>query len=379
MTFVQSFRNRFWPDVPVEIRDELAGLRYERLLQQLPAVYLTIIAVVFTAMMAADDSSPWIVRYAIPIPVILAAAYRFQWWIKQRGRPVHPDTARQQICRTAALSAAICAVCSLWCIASWQMSAPEQRSYYPMFMAVGSLITAFSVSSIRLVTFANLTAGIAPISLALMLFGNELDRVAAVFVAVATLFLVRMVTDQHGQLVDLLMLKHRLREQAHTDPLTGLLNRRALLGEAEAAFAAADAAPALALIDLDGFKAVNDRYGHAAGDDLLIQIAERMRRAAAPQAVLARLGGDEFALLLPQADAAQLTANVDQLLAALVPPFAIGAAPITLGASAGLACAPRDGTSLATLFAAADTALYAAKAKRHGTRSERRQRGRVAA
>jgi diguanylate cyclase (GGDEF)-like protein len=371
MAWVQSLRHRFWPVVPAEVRDELAALRYERLVQQLPAVYLTIIAVVLTAMLAADQSSPWIVRYAIPVPVVIAAAYRLQWWLRQRGQAIEPDAARQQIVRTAALSAGICAVCSVWCIASWQMAAPEQRSYYPMFMAIGSLITAFSVSSIRLVTFANLTGGIVPIAIALLFFGTDLDRVAAMFVAVATLFLVRMVNDQHAQLVDLLMLKHQLREQAHSDPLTGLCNRRALIAEAEAAFAAPGARPALALIDLDGFKAVNDRLGHAAGDALLIQIAERMRAAAGAAATVARLGGDEFALLLGDGDAATLAAQTDRLLGALVPAFPIGEEVVSLGACAGMACAPQDGTSLTSLFATADKALYAAKAARRGNSTKR--------
>lgn len=373
MTGRSAFWQRIWPPVPAEICDELAVLRYERLQQQLPAVYLTIIIVVLTAMMAADAASPWWVRFGLPGAVTVAAAVRLVWWLRQRGRSIDPDGARRQISRTAMLSAVICAACSVWCIASWRHAAPEQQSYYPMFMAMGSLTTAFSVASIRLVTFSNLAAGIAPISLALMFFGNELDRVAGVFVAVATLFLVRMVNDQHRQLIDLLLLKHQLREQAHTDPLTGLFNRRALITAAEEAFVGGvDAVVGLALIDLDGFKAVNDRHGHAAGDELLVQVAGRMRRSIGETAVVARLGGDEFALLVTGAGVDSLGAQVDRLLAGLVPSFAVGDALVTLGASAGMARAPDDGNNLTELFAAADRTLYAAKASRDAKAGARR-------
>jgi diguanylate cyclase len=364
MTMIEALRTRVWPHVPAEIRDELAVLRYARLQRQIPILYLTLIAVITAAMLAAADGAPWWVRIGIPTFVISAGIVRFLWWTRQRGAIADADTARRHIRRTVIISTSICALCSIWCIASWLMSAPEQRSYYPLFMAMGSLTTAFSLSVIRFATLTNLVMGIAPMALAMMTIGGELDRLAGLVVAIATMFLVRMVGDQHRQLIDLLLLKHQLREQANTDPLTGLRNRRALIAAAERAFAEAPGAVSLALFDLDGFKAVNDRHGHAVGDDLLVEVAQRLRRSATPGAVIARLGGDEFALLLVGEEAGAVALQVDRMLAALVPPFNIGSAPITLGASAGMARAPGEGTSLTELFAAADTILYTAKASR---------------
>ena len=373
MEWLHRLRVRLWEPIPAEIRDELAVLRYDRLRQQLPAVYLAIAAVVATAMLAADPASPWWVRYGVPGAVLIASAYRFVWWQRQRGKAVSPPAARSQILQTALLSALLCLACALWCIASWRLAAPAQQSYYIMFMAMGSLTTAFSVASIRFVTFVNLLAGITPIVLALALFGNSLDRVAAVFVAVATLFLVRMVNDQHRQLIDLMLLKHQHREQALTDPLTGLFNRRALIKAAEGNEKVPPARSDLStLIDLDGFKSVNDRHGHAAGDELLVQVAARMRRSVGETAVVARLGGDEFALLVSGTGVDNLGAQVDRLLAGLVPSFAVGEALVTLGASAGMARAPQDGASLTELFAAADRTLYAAKASRDAKQGARR-------
>lgn len=373
MASLQAFWTRIWPPVPAAIRDELAVLRYTRLQHQIPVLYLTLIAVILTAMMAAAADAPWPIRVGIPLAVTFGGLIRFFWWTRQRTRSATPDEARAHIRRLLVISTTICATCSVWCIASWMYSAPEERSYYPLFMAMGSLTTAFSLSAIRFATLANLAAGIGPISIAMILVGDHLDRLAGLVVAIATLFLVRMVNDQHRQLIDLLLLKHQHREQANTDPLTGLFNRRALITAAEDAFADADAAGVgLALIDLDGFKAVNDRHGHAAGDELLVQVAARMQRSAGDTAMVARLGGDEFALLVTADGVDSLGAQVDRLLAGLVPSFAVGKALVTLGASAGMARAPADGASLTELFAAADRTLYAAKASRDAKDGVRR-------
>lgn len=364
MKSLLSLREQLWPPVPPEIRDELAVLRYARLQQQIPILYLTLIAVVLTAMMAAAESAPWWVGIGIPMLVVIAGIVRFMWWTRQRGTSVDAPTARRHISRLISISTTICALCSLWCIASWKLSAPEQQSFYPLFMAMGSLTTAFSMSFIRFATAANLLTGIAPMAIAMMTFGNHLDRVAGLVLAIATLFLIRMVGDHHRQLVDLLLLKYRLREQANTDSLTGLLNRRALIDAAERAFGESGDAVNLALIDLNGFKAINDGHGHAAGDDLLIEVAQRMRATVDDRAVLARLGGDEFALMMAGGSKATLALEVGRLLAALVPPFTVNGTRVTVGASAGMASAPDDGRSLTELFAAADAILYAAKAGR---------------
>jgi len=373
MAFMQLLKACYWSPVPAEIRDELAVLRYARLQDQIPVLYLTLITVVLTAMLAITSGAPWWARFGIPLFVTCAGILRFLWWTRQRGKTVDANMARRHIRRTVSISVTICALCSLWCITGWAMSAPEQRSYYPMFMAMGSLTTAFSLAVIRFATISNLATGVAPITLAMILFGNYLDQVAGLVVVITTLFMVRMVAEQHRQLIILLLLKHQLREQANTDPLTGLLNRRALLTAAENAFADDPLTVGLALIDLDGFKGVNDRHGHAAGDDMLIQIAARMRRTVGKDAVLARLGGDEFALLQAGGDMAKLALDINHLLAALVPAFAIDGAKVTIGASAGIANAPADGTSLTDLFAAADATLYAAKASREtiATRTRR--------
>jgi len=124
----------------------------------------------------------------------------------------------------------------------------------------------------------------------------------------------------------------------------------------------------LALLDLDGFKPVNDQYGHGCGDLLLCEVADRLRKACGASALPARIGGDEFAILVPAGSAISLAAIADHILAALVPPYQIEGHILRVGASIGVATWPGDGTTSRSLFETADIALYALKA-------ERRERG----
>jgi diguanylate cyclase (GGDEF)-like protein len=153
-----------------------------------------------------------------------------------------------------------------------------------------------------------------------------------------------------------------LAAQATHDPLTGLVNRAHLDEAVRRALAHRDERhlPALIIIDLDGFKQVNDRYGHLAGDELLAGIA-RVLQASSPQdAVVARLGGDEFAVLLAESGPRRAAAVAHRLLsdARRAPVLRREDAPVRL--SIGAACLPLA-TTASLLFAAADAAMYRAK------------------
>jgi diguanylate cyclase (GGDEF)-like protein len=162
--------------------------------------------------------------------------------------------------------------------------------------------------------------------------------------------------------------------RAATDALTGLANRAAFTRVLDAATAQATrhaSGFALAFIDLDGFKAINDTFGHAAGDEVLVEVARRAKAMVRASDHLCRLGGDEFVVLLDSVampDLAQAAAS--RYAAAIEAPIAIGAgAMVRVGASLGLAFCPADGMTPAQLVQAADRRMYAAKAERK--RSER--------
>jgi diguanylate cyclase (GGDEF)-like protein len=158
-----------------------------------------------------------------------------------------------------------------------------------------------------------------------------------------------------------------LRERAERDPLTGLLNRAGLYTAAGSVLASAGVGRAGALLlDLDGFKPVNDAYGHAAGDRILVEAADRLAGVVGSRGVVARLGGDEFAVLLPglpPGEPAAIEAAVEvgrAIAAALADPYGVDGQSLRVGASVGAATAVAPFV-LAGLLADADLAMYAVK------------------
>ena len=157
----------------------------------------------------------------------------------------------------------------------------------------------------------------------------------------------------------------KLQYQALYDELTGLPNRRLLadrLSQTLSSAARARHTVALLYIDLDGFKLVNDSLGHAIGDLLLGQVAERLRVRVRASDTLARLGGDEFVVVLAQLNDKEEAAMVaEQLLQALTLPFMIDEQKITISASIGISIFPESANNADSLLQQADSAMYAAK------------------
>jgi diguanylate cyclase (GGDEF)-like protein len=156
-----------------------------------------------------------------------------------------------------------------------------------------------------------------------------------------------------------------LSHQAHTDGLTGLANRTHFYAQLETALGRTSEVAVL-LVDLDGFKAVNDTLGHAAGDTLLISVADKMRAALRSGDVAARLGGDEFAVLLHDCAGPDAEDTARRILEALAVPVEIDGTPVRANASIGAAAAgPGEGSG--ALVRRADIAMYAAKSAGKGT------------
>lgn len=351
-----------WPPVPEEVRDELALMRYERVRKLVPLLYLTVIAVVLTSMMAATHDAPFLLSVALPGAIMALCAVRLLWWLRRRDDLVDAASARKRVSTTTSVAIGICALASLWATFSWVIAEPGGRTYYILFMSMGALASSFCLSSIRTATLGLLVVGYVPTLSAMLVLGDRLDLIGVWVISLAGCFLIRMVHDQHNQIVDSLLLRLRLQEEARRDPLTGLANRRALT---EAMAMAVGADSAVAIIDLDGFKPVNDGHGHAAGDRMLTEVARRMQGAVEAGGLVARLGGDEFALFVADSSV-PIETLVDRMLAALARPIDIGRQRIAIGASAGIARAGGKARDADSLLAEADARLYKAKAMRAG-------------
>jgi diguanylate cyclase (GGDEF)-like protein/PAS domain S-box-containing protein len=159
-------------------------------------------------------------------------------------------------------------------------------------------------------------------------------------------------------------LEARLAYDASHDGLTGLVNRRAITRELERRMEHPSAAPtAVMFIDVDHFKSINDELGHAAGDSLLVQVSDRLRRAVRQQDLVGRLGGDEFIVICPDVDSLAAARNLAARVVEVgVEPFTLGSGTVTnITLSVGVALAPLTGTAAELLIRSADDAMYVAK------------------
>jgi diguanylate cyclase (GGDEF)-like protein len=149
---------------------------------------------------------------------------------------------------------------------------------------------------------------------------------------------------------------------ANEDALTGLANRRCFFERLEqqiTASASGNEPFAVGILDLDGFKPVNDIFGHSVGDRLLQEVASRLSSSLPENALLARLGGDEFALILPAPSSdEELQKTCREALDALVPAFVFEEGSVTVSATCGLSRFPEAGGTAGELYEKADLALY---------------------
>lgn len=196
-----------------------------------------------------------------------------------------------------------------------------------------------------------------------------------------TLLTISSVRDQNGKITnyvgsstDLTRIRQselKLNHLAHHDPLTELPNRRLLNSRLEQSISRAVRAGhtgAVLFLDLDRFKIVNDSLGHAAGDELLTQVAQRLKGALRATDMLARFGGDEFVLLLESTSAQAVVPAVERIISNLSEPFRLASGEeICVGVSVGISLFPDDGTSASELIQHADAALYQAKNGGKGT------------
>ncbi|KAB7644073.1 putative bifunctional diguanylate cyclase/phosphodiesterase [Polymorphobacter fuscus] len=357
--------------------DSLIKEQYRALRPQVPTMYLAVlINIILLAFVSSRTVGPD--AFIVPIFVAILILCRVIFWWFTRAPDAGPSIAQIRSSMTSTLVTA-CLVSvglSIWSEQVLASGGSEPRAYVGLFMALCTICCAACLSSLPLAAYIVVAVGTVPVSISLLLTDDLVLATMGVNMLLVSPLVVGMINRQHKQLRRMVASRSEIAAEqmkasvlAHSDSLTGLANRRAFLDELRVASVSLKRSTlAIAMIDLDGFKLINDTYGHQTGDALLVETAQRLRHLSIGDAVIARLGGDEFAVLLrdiERIDDAQL--RLAQLAGVFAQPFRVGDQSFRLKASIGLAHNVTESATTMGLINRADLAMYEAKRRQGAT------------
>ncbi|MBA4748780.1 MAG: diguanylate cyclase [Sphingopyxis sp.] len=346
--------------VPPEIADDLRHAQLDSLIAQVP-VLLAVAALntVILIAVCAWNGLP-LVNYGWMGGLIVYAMVRLRYLKRQFARAVTPAQQRRVVRVSTIAAIAMLGALGIVAAASYVTELFDRSLLIPMSLGFGAISIAHCLYRLHRVALAAIALGIGPTAIILIIAGDFEAKMLGASIISVGLLMMRFVSAQYRQLIDNLSLHHHIRNMANSDPLTGLANRRAV--DEFLGLHAGNGGLAVALIDLDGFKQVNDEHGHDMGDALLATVAQRLVQHFDGPGLVGRLGGDEFIVILTEvASDEQLDAVATGLLAALCVPAGVGAVQLPVGASIGHARGCGRDESVAALLKRADEALYAAK------------------
>lgn len=351
------------PSYPPDLAEELTIRQYERVRQLVPVLYLAIAVIAVSAGIAARHNLPLIFQTFLPVFFVAVSVLRFRTWRKRLSEPVTYASAKLGLKGVFLAAIPMSAAGALLAVLGFQLSDVDTRTMPPMFISLAVFACANCLSSYPKAASTTILVGLLPIVIAMLWSGDHAIAAIAITIAVVALLQMRFVSSQFSEMVQNIELQKATRKLAETDPLTGLSNRRAFTNGLSAMLERKEEPVfGVAMIDLDGFKPANDRYGHAVGDTLLIEVANRLRTLCANDCCVARIGGDEFAVIFqPVRDDAALMDRAAAIRSVLALPYAVDSVLVPLSASVGLACFPREARTIEGLLKAADRALYAEK------------------
>lgn len=353
---------RLFPPAPEAVRKRLGRLQYKRLHQQLPLLHLVAMfnMVLVIAIAYRDGASGLVLGLMCLLP--LFNVVRIIFW----RRKVAVERSDEEITRSLR-SATIAVVCGLGlasalCVNTYARGVFSQPEIIPISLAYGTFCVAHSLSPLRRAAILSLIIGIVPNAVYMAMSNEFMASILSVSAMSVAVLLTRFIYTQFEQMIASLELEQLVSDQANTDALSGLYNRRGFLGRLESHVQGGGRRFAIAIIDLDGFKQINDRMGHFAGDEYLSLVAGRIEAGRPAPGFAGRLGGDEFVVMFDEPyDLAAAGNAVEAMLETVCKPMIVEGTTVPVSASIGYALYPEDASNVSDLLVAADIALYAAK------------------
>ena len=360
--------------------------QYRALARLGPYVHGIVILAALAFFCATRPTDSLLDGIVLPAALIAVSAFRLVSWFKARAGVEFEalDRIRRKVRVASLLGPALTLAFALtMAISTWRDDVAE---FALALLAVWVIAAVCAICLNRIASEANVIviAATGPLVVAFLARGAELTLGLAALVAVAACFIIRMLDEHFRMFAEILRSRfiiaerQRVAEEARlaamtialTDDLTGLPNRRCfhgLLADKIRTATQTGEPFALGLIDLDGFKPINDAHGHPVGDEILREVGDRLAKTMDGHGSAARIGGDEFAIICDAIGARdEAVALGEEIQSIFAMPFAISPLNIRLTSACGLALFPSSCAEPHDLVRVTDAALYQAKAIGHG-------------
>jgi diguanylate cyclase (GGDEF)-like protein len=360
--------------------DELVREQFRSISKQVPVLYVIIMInslfmalAVHNAMEAkGHDLFDDLLTFAFPAILLPLMVVRALMWRKRsRSKDQIPVWKMRRALNGTFISATIMAfVLGTWTVFIMHSVPENYYAFVPLFTILSTITCAYCLMALPSATYSVICTGSIYILVAMALKGDMMMFGMAANIMLVALLVAYMVANQYAQMSRIVASRSLMLEQrayanqlAHHDQLTNMPNRRAFLDALNRLHKRRPGRPvAVAMIDLNGFKPINDTYGHAAGDQLLVSAGQSLTAIAGSDGMVARLGGDEFAVLFPRPQGPDWVRDkVQRMLSDLGKPINLGEQEVRLGAAFGIAMKTEMPDDPMEMMVHADIALYEAK------------------
>ncbi len=365
--------------------DSLVTAQVASLSSQVPMLYLLLSVNSVILAISYYGTAPSALAIGFPGFLVFATLARAVVWLRLRGKKLDVDSARRKMRSVLILAVVFSVFFVSWALMLSTYGDAYQKSHVAFYIAITVIGCIFSLSPHPLAAALVMVTVIVPFAIRFATTGNPVFlyiTVNMVLVCAVLHFNILLFARNFAEtvlsqvrLTSIYRETQQLSEEnarlAHLDALTNLPNRRDFNDSLDAAlmeYSERDGQFAIGVLDLDGFKPINDAYGHMAGDQVLAEVALRLRDELQDTGYVARLGGDEFGIIIKDiSEPDEVEAVGKRLVRSLKPGFECDAGRPSVSGCVGFAIYPDAGTTRTDLFAGADFALYHAKMTHRGS------------
>ena len=366
-------------------RPELLIAQATAFRRQVPMMYLVVL--VNAAVLAATHfhSAPAYLTIGGPLVLTLGSGWRVIGWWRLREQEMDLARATRMLGGTLGAAAVMAVLFSAWALSLFPYGDAYQKGHVAFYMAITVIACIFCLMHMRAAALTVTVLVLGPMTLFFALTGQPVFQAISlnVLIVAAVMIVILLIhyrefadlVESRGALIDKAVHAQQLSDEndrlANLDSLTGLPNRRRFFSELDAHVARArqhNRGLVVGVIDLDGFKPINDAFGHATGDRLLTEVGRRLETFGSPPLFAARLGGDEFGVIIDAPLSPEAVRDLGRDLCELLrAPCRLPGVTAQVGGSIGFCSFPSGAQTSAQLFERADYALYHAKQNLKGS------------